>query len=86
MKKNKIRDKFVPLESAGSTRHLDLTRMAKAPAFTELKPSTVTVNLRMPLAMFQELKARANRQDVPYQSYMKILLSQALQGGKPRRY
>jgi predicted DNA binding CopG/RHH family protein len=35
-------------------------------------------NLRMPVAMVNALKTQANKQDVPYQSYMKMLLARAL--------
>lgn len=77
--KNRIKNKYVPLESAHSTRHLDLSKVETAPPMPELKPSTVTVNLRMPVSMLNALKLQANRQDVPYQSYLKILLAQALQ-------
>ncbi|MBI2337297.1 MAG: hypothetical protein HYU97_11115 [Deltaproteobacteria bacterium] len=76
--KNKIKDKFVPLEPSNSTKHLDLTKMQKAPDMPELKASTVTVNLRMPLSLLNELKIQANKRDVPYQSYMKMLLAQSL--------
>ena len=76
--KNKLHKKRVPLESARSTNHLDLTKALPAPDMPNLKPSTVTVNLRMPLAMVNALKTQANKQDVPYQSYMKILIAQAL--------
>ncbi|MBF0107202.1 MAG: hypothetical protein HQM16_17970 [Deltaproteobacteria bacterium] len=42
------------------------------------KPSTVTVNLRMPLSMVNALKMQANKQDVPYQSYMKMIIAEVL--------
>lgn len=76
--KNKIKNKFVPLEAVSSTKNLDLSKMQVAPDMPNLKPSTVTVNLRMPVSMLNELKLQANKEDVPYQSYMKILISQAL--------
>ncbi len=76
--KNKIRNKYVPAEAANSTKHLDLTKMRRAPDMPHLKPSTTTVNLRMPLSLLNELKLQANQRDVPYQSYMKILLAQSL--------
>ncbi|OGQ08741.1 MAG: hypothetical protein A3G32_06160 [Deltaproteobacteria bacterium RIFCSPLOWO2_12_FULL_40_28] len=76
--KNKIKNKYVLLELSNSTKRLDLSKLEKAPDMPQLKPSTVTVNLRMPLFMLNELKLQANKQDVPYQSYMKILLARAL--------
>ena len=76
--KNKLSKKYVPLESAHSTNRLDLTKMSKAPDMPNLKPTTVTVNLRMSLSMVNTLKTQANKQDVPYQSYMKMLIAQGL--------
>lgn len=76
--KNKVNKKFVKLESPLSTSHLDLSKAVSAPAMPHLKPSVVTVNLRMPVAMVNALKTQANEQDVPYQSYMKMLLARAL--------
>lgn len=76
--KNKVAKKHVRSESPRSTDRLDLTKMFQAPDMPNLKPTTVTVNLRMPLSMVNALKSQANKQDVPYQSYMKMLLAQAL--------
>ena len=76
--KNKFHKKYVPVESARSTDHLDLLKAVPVPDMIHLKPSTVTVNLRMPVDMVNALKTQANKQDVPYQSYMKILLARAL--------
>lgn len=47
-------------------------------AFPNLKPSTQTISLRLPLAMLNSLKVMANTRDVPYQSLMKMLLADAL--------
>ncbi len=69
---------FVPVESANSTRHLDLDKMVAAPDLPNLKLSTETVTLRMPRSLLHHLKMLANRRDVPYQSLMKVLLSQAI--------
>lgn len=76
--KNKVNKKYIKLESPRSTHHLDLRRAISAPAMPHLKPSVVTVNLRMPVVMVNALKTQANKQDVPYQSYMKMLLARAL--------
>lgn len=76
--KNKSGKTHVPLESRRSTEHLDLKNAVRAPDMPNLKPSTVTVNLRMPLSMVNALKTQANKQDVPYQSYMKMLIARAL--------
>lgn len=47
--------------------------------FSNLKPSTAKVTLRLPQMMLDDLKMMANMQDVPYQSLMKILLSQKIE-------
>jgi len=69
---------FVPVESKKSTQHLDLSKMVAAPDLPNLKLSTTTVTLRMPKSLLHNLKMLANRKDVPYQSLMKVLLSQSI--------
>lgn len=76
--KKKENTRYVPVESMKSTDRLDLNKAFSAPDMPHLKPTAVTVNLRMPLSMVNELKLQANKQDVPYQSYMKMLLARAL--------
>lgn len=77
--KNKLSKKHVPLEDADSTKGMDLSLAVEAPSMPKLKPTTVSVNLRMPLSMVNALKTQANKQDVPYQSYMKMLIAEALE-------
>jgi predicted DNA binding CopG/RHH family protein len=44
--------------------------------FANLKPSTETISLRLPAGLLADLKALANRQDVPYQSLLKVFLAE----------
>ncbi|HHH75876.1 MAG TPA: hypothetical protein ENL03_02485 [Phycisphaerae bacterium] len=44
----------------------------------KLKPSTRTISLRLPEPMLEELKILANKRDVPYQSLMKVFLSERI--------
>ena len=46
--------------------------------FPTLKPSTETISLRLPAALLAELKALANRRDVPYQSLLKVFLAERI--------
>ncbi len=46
--------------------------------FPNLKPSTKTISLRLPSSLLEALKALANKQDVPYQSLMKMFLADRL--------
>ncbi len=51
---------------------------AASPTFPALKPSTASISIRLPVSMLEELKALANERDVPYQSLMKVYLSERL--------
>lgn len=46
---------------------------------SELKPSTRTISLRLPQSIIDQLKRMANKRDVPYQSLLKIFLSEKIQ-------
>ena len=41
-----------------------------------LKPSTVTISLRLPTPLLADLKTLANKRDVPYQSLLKVYLAE----------
>jgi len=61
---------------------------AKRAVFPNLKPSTKTISLRLPETLLEELKVLANKRDVPYQSLLKVFLSERveseLQRHKPK--
>lgn len=42
--------------------------------FSNLKPTTKTISLRLPEYILEELKVLAHKRDVPYQSLIKIFL------------
>lgn len=60
-----------------SAEYLDWAN-SKAILFPNLKPSTRTISLRLPESMLEELRQLANRNDVPYQSLIKIILRERL--------
>lgn len=43
-----------------------------------LKPSTEKISLRLPANLLFRIKNFANQSDVPYQSYMKLILSEKI--------
>lgn len=43
---------------------------------SELKPSTKTVTIRLPEHLLADLKTLAHKNDVPYQSLMKVYLAE----------
>ena len=60
-----------------SSEYIDWKR-AKRVVLPNLKPSLKTISLRLPEAMLEELKLLANKRDVPYQSLLKIFLSEKI--------
>lgn len=52
------------------------TSKAEEVIFPNLKLSTETISLRLPQFLLAEIKQLANKKDVPYQSLMKIFLSE----------
>lgn len=60
-----------------STEYVDWSKARKV-TFPNLKPTTQSISLRLPQWMLQEIKNIANRQDVPYQSLIKVWLSESL--------
>jgi predicted DNA binding CopG/RHH family protein len=43
--------------------------------FSRLKPSTETISLRLPAPLLSDLRALANKRDVPYQSLLKVFVA-----------
>ena len=58
-----------------STEYLDWSKAEKT-IFPNLKPSTESISLRLPSPLLARIKQLANSQDVPYQSLMKVYLSE----------
>lgn len=61
-----------------SSDYIDWTKADKA-KFPNLKPSTKTISLRLPENLLNEIKILANKEDVPYQSLMKIILAEGIE-------
>ncbi len=58
-----------------STEYLDWSKAKKA-NFPNLKPSVKSISIRLPESLLNDLRTLANKKDVPYQSLMKIYLSE----------
>ena len=54
-------------------------KKAKKVVLPDLKPSVKTISLRLPESMLEEIKLLANKRDVPYQSLMKMFLSERIE-------
>lgn len=60
-----------------ATEYFDLKK-AKKVRFPNLKKTTKSISIRLPVDLIEELKVKANSIDIPYQSLIKILLSKGL--------
>lgn len=63
--------------NADSSDYIDWSK-ARRVLLPNIKPSLRTISLRLPEIMLEELKLIANKRDVPYQSLIKIFLSERL--------
>jgi predicted DNA binding CopG/RHH family protein len=66
-------------ETHDSTDYLDWSKATKA-VLPNLKPSSISISLRLPNHMLERLKLAANKRDVPYQSLIKTWLAEKLDG------
>jgi predicted DNA binding CopG/RHH family protein len=60
-----------------SSEYIDWSDAEKI-AMPKLKPSTRSISIRLPESMIEELKVLANKRDVPYQSLLKIFISERI--------
>lgn len=61
-----------------STEYVDWSEAAEV-IMPKLRPSTRSISIRLPEAMVEELKVLANKRDVPYQSLLKVFLSERIE-------
>ena len=64
-------------ENNDSTEFIEW-KNAKNLKFTNLKKSTKTISLRLPEDMLEKLRIKANAMDVPYQSFIKMIIQKEL--------
>ena len=65
-------------QSHDSTEYVNWKK-AERITLANLKPSVKTISLRLPESMLEELKLLANKRDVPYQSLVKVFLSDRIE-------
>lgn len=61
-----------------SAEYVDWLKADKV-VFPNLKSSTESISLRLPSALLARIKELANEKDVPYQSLMKVYLSERVE-------
>jgi predicted DNA binding CopG/RHH family protein len=62
-------------ESHDTADYFDLSK-AQRMRFPNLKLSTQSISLRLPQSLLERIKVAANKRDVPYQSLIKVWLTE----------
>jgi predicted DNA binding CopG/RHH family protein len=62
-------------EAHDSAGRVDWSKAEKV-RLPNLKPSTTSISLRLPVSLLERIKVAANKRDVPYQSLIKTWLSE----------
>ena len=62
-------------ETNDSTDYVDWSK-ARRERLPNLKPSTTSISLRLPVSLLEQIKIAANKRDMPYQSLIKAWLSE----------
>ena len=57
--------------------YLDPKKVKKV-TLSNLKPSTEVISLRLPTGLLSDIKLVANKNDIPYQSFMKMMLAEKI--------
>ena len=61
-----------------STEYVDYSKARKV-LLPKLKPSTRSISIRLPESLIEHLKVLANKRDIPYQSLLKMLLTEKVE-------
>ncbi len=70
--------------NADSTEYVDWSA-ATPVRFPNLRPSSTAISVRLPDTLLTELKLLANERDVPYQSLLKVYLTDRVQAERRRQ-
>ena len=62
-------------ETHDSSNYVDWSK-AERVRLPNLKPSTTSISLRLPITLLERIKVAANKRDVPYQSLIKTWLAE----------
>lgn len=64
-------------QKVDSTEYVDYSKLERA-RFPHLKLTSKPITIRLPISLLERVKIKANRLDIPYQSYIKQLIAQGL--------
>lgn len=63
--------------SHDSTDYINWSKAVRV-EFPNLKLSTTTISIRLPHNLLDDIKRQANNRDVPYQSFIKMILAEKI--------
>lgn len=69
--------KFWESPDNDTTKYFDISKAFLA-HFPNLKPSTQSISIRLPVSLLERIKIEARKRDVPYQSLIKVWLTEKL--------
>ena len=64
-------------QKVDSTEYVDYSKVVRV-RFPNLKLTSKPITIRLPISLLERVKVKANRLDIPYQSYIKQLIAQGL--------
>ncbi|MCL4507513.1 MAG: BrnA antitoxin family protein [Chloroflexi bacterium] len=67
-----------PLTSHDSTDYVNW-QQARRVKLPNLRPTTRTISIRLPVSMIESLQVLANKRDVPYQSLLKMYVADRIE-------
>lgn len=67
-------------EAHDSSDYIDWSKAGRA-RLVNLRPSTRSISLRLPLPLLERIKIAANKRDIPYQSLIKTWLAEKAASG-----
>ena len=70
---------------ADSTQYVDWATATRA-RFPHLRPSSTAISVRLPDTLLTELKLLANERDAPYQSLLKVYLTDRVKAERRRQH
>jgi len=70
-------------ETHDTANFFDLSKAAPV-KFPNLKPTTTSISLRLPISLLENIRIAANKRDIPYQSFIKTILSDRIAAEQKR--
>ena len=67
-----------------SAEYVDYSKTEQA-SFPDLHPTTKSISIRLPVYLMNRLKEIANKRDIPYQSLIKLYLSEKVEAESSKR-